>query len=46
VRDKNNVDFPDWICLDLKYIDRSSLAIDLKILAMTIPAMLVSRGAY
>jgi lipopolysaccharide/colanic/teichoic acid biosynthesis glycosyltransferase len=45
VRDKNNVDFPDWICLDLKYIDRWSLAIDLKILAMTIPAVLVGPGA-
>jgi len=38
--------FVERIRLDLEYIDRWSLALDLKILAMTIPAVLVGRGAY
>jgi exopolysaccharide biosynthesis polyprenyl glycosylphosphotransferase len=38
--------FLERIRLDLEYIDRWSLALDLKILAMTIPAVLVGRGAY
>jgi len=32
--------------MDLEYIDGWSLALDFKILAMTIPAVLVGRGAY
>jgi exopolysaccharide biosynthesis polyprenyl glycosylphosphotransferase len=38
--------FLERIRLDLEYIDRWSLALDFKILAMTIPAVLVGRGAY
>jgi len=38
--------FLERIRLDLEYIDRWSLALDLKILAMTIPAVLIGRGAY
>lgn len=43
---RSNLDFRDWIRMDLEYIDRWSLALDLKILAMTIPAVLLGRGAY
>jgi lipopolysaccharide/colanic/teichoic acid biosynthesis glycosyltransferase len=38
--------FLERIRLDLEYIDRWSLALDFKILAMTIPAVLIGRGAY
>jgi len=38
--------FAERIRLDLQYIDRWSLALDLKILALTIPAVLSGRGAY
>jgi len=38
--------FLERIALDLESIDRWSLALDFKILAMTIPAVLVGRGAY
>ena len=38
-------DFSDWIRLDLDYIDRWSLGLDLKILLRTIPAVLFGFGA-
>ncbi|MGD2063306.1 MAG: sugar transferase [Nitrospirota bacterium] len=38
--------FLERIRMDLEYIDRWSLALDFKILAMTIPAVLIGRGAY
>ena len=37
--------FDDWVKLDLKYIDNWSLFLDLKILIMTIPAVLLNKGA-
>ena len=39
-------DFDEWAKLDLEYIDNWSLALDLKILLRTIPAVLASRGAH
>ncbi|MBV9008184.1 MAG: sugar transferase [Verrucomicrobia bacterium] len=38
-------DFRDWVRLDLDYIDRWSLGLDLKILVRTIPAVLSGLGA-
>src|SRR3954468_9198464 len=38
-------DFKDWVKLDLDYIDRWSLTLDLKILLRTIPAVLMGMGA-
>jgi exopolysaccharide biosynthesis polyprenyl glycosylphosphotransferase len=40
------VSFSEWMKLDLEYVDRWSLALDLKILLRTIPAVLGARGAY
>jgi exopolysaccharide biosynthesis polyprenyl glycosylphosphotransferase len=42
---RSNVGFREWISLDLKYIDGWSLALDLVILARTIPAVLRGTGA-
>lgn len=39
-------DFHDWVALDLEYIRRWSLLLDLKILLRTIPAVIRGRGAY
>ena len=39
-------DFDDWASLDLQYINNWNLALDLKILLQTIPAVLRGRGAY
>jgi lipopolysaccharide/colanic/teichoic acid biosynthesis glycosyltransferase len=37
-------DFDDWVRLDLQYIQEWSLALDLKILLKTIPAVVLGRG--
>ena len=43
---RNNVkDFRDWVRLDLEYIDNWSLWLDFKILARTIPVVIVGTGA-
>lgn len=42
---RNNLDFDRWMELDTTYIRNWSLALDLKILLKTIPAVLLSRGA-
>ena len=46
VNGRNNVDFDQWMKLDMEYIDNWSLALDLRILARTVPAVLFSRGAH
>jgi exopolysaccharide biosynthesis polyprenyl glycosylphosphotransferase len=47
VRGRNRVtDFAEWMKLDLEYVDRWSLGLDLKILLQTIPAVLGGKGAY
>jgi lipopolysaccharide/colanic/teichoic acid biosynthesis glycosyltransferase len=38
-------DFKEWVRLDLQYIDNWSLLLDLKILALTLPAVLSGAGA-
>jgi len=40
---RREADFDRWVKLDLEYIDRWSLWLDLKIMARTIPAMLQGR---
>jgi exopolysaccharide biosynthesis polyprenyl glycosylphosphotransferase len=45
VSGRSNVSFDRWIALDLHYIDHWSLLLDMKILAMTFPAVLKGRGA-
>jgi exopolysaccharide biosynthesis polyprenyl glycosylphosphotransferase len=42
---RNNIDFHDWIKLDLKYIDNWSIWLDIKILIQTIPVVLRGVGA-
>ncbi len=42
---RNAIDFDEWMKLDLEYIDRWSLKLDLKILLLTVPAVLLARGA-
>jgi exopolysaccharide biosynthesis polyprenyl glycosylphosphotransferase len=47
VQGRNRVtSFADWMQMDLEYVDRWSLGLDLKILLRTIPAVLAGRGAY
>jgi len=42
---RSDTSFDEWIRLDLEYIDRWSLSLDLRILIMTLPAVLKGRGA-
>ena len=39
-------EFDAWIRSDMEYIDNWSLALDLKILAKTVPAVLSRQNAY
>ena len=40
-----NVDFAQWMALDLEYIDSWSLWLDIKILFKTVPVVLLHKGA-
>ncbi|MCD6160829.1 MAG: sugar transferase [candidate division Zixibacteria bacterium] len=42
---RNNVNFDNWMKLDLEYIDNRSIWLDTKILARTIPAVFNGKGA-
>jgi lipopolysaccharide/colanic/teichoic acid biosynthesis glycosyltransferase len=42
---RSDVGFDDWIKLDLEYIDRWSLALDCRILILTLPAVVRGAGA-
>ena len=42
---RNEINFHDWMKLDLTYIDNWSLLLDLKILLKTVPVVLLGRGA-
>ena len=47
IRGRNRVtSFEEWMKMDLEYVDRWSLGLDLKILLLTIPAVLGGKGAY
>ena len=46
VSGRSDVPFARQLKMDLEYIERRSLALDLKLLALTVPAVLSGRGAY
>ena len=45
VSGRNDLSFKEWMALDLDYVDRWSLGLDLAILLRTLPAILSGRGA-
>ncbi len=45
VSGRNQVDFDEWMQLDLQYIDSWSLWLDIKILLKTVPTVLFHKGA-
>jgi lipopolysaccharide/colanic/teichoic acid biosynthesis glycosyltransferase len=45
VKGRSRVSFDDWIRMDIEYIRNQSFWLDLKILVLTIPAVLSGRGA-
>lgn len=46
IRGRSDLPFDEWMRLDIEYVERHSLWLDLKILALTVPAVLSARGAY
>jgi lipopolysaccharide/colanic/teichoic acid biosynthesis glycosyltransferase len=46
VSGRDAVDFETWMKLDMQYIDEWSLALDWKILLLTIPHVLSGKGAH
>lgn len=45
VQGRSSIGFDQWMRLDMQYVDEWSLWLDLKILAMTVPAVLRGSGA-
>ena len=45
VSGRSNLSFEEWMRMDLEYIDSWSNALDLKLLVMTLPAVVSGRGA-
>ena len=45
INGRNSIPFEEWMKLDMQYIDKWSLWLDLKILARTVPAVLRGTGA-
>lgn len=45
VSGRNNIDFEEWIELDLKYIKERNIFVDIKLIIMTIPALLGDKNA-
>ncbi len=45
VSGRNNINFDEWMKMDLEYIDNWSIWLDLKILLKTIPIVLSGKGA-
>jgi exopolysaccharide biosynthesis polyprenyl glycosylphosphotransferase len=46
VEGRNTIGFARWMELDLEYVDHWSLREDVRLLLLTIPAVLTGRGAY
>jgi lipopolysaccharide/colanic/teichoic acid biosynthesis glycosyltransferase len=46
IRGRSDLSFEEWMRLDIEYVDRLSFGLDLKILVLTVPAVLSARGAY
>lgn len=45
VSGRSNIAFSEWMKLDLEYIDKWSLFLDIKLILWTVPAVLMGRGA-
>jgi exopolysaccharide biosynthesis polyprenyl glycosylphosphotransferase len=46
VNGRSDVSFDDWVEMDLQYIDKWSLGLDIRILLRTVPTVLKGSGAY
>jgi lipopolysaccharide/colanic/teichoic acid biosynthesis glycosyltransferase len=46
VEGRGDIPFPEQVQLDVRYIESQSFLLDLKLLVMTVPAVLMGKGAY
>lgn len=46
VSGRSRLGFDEWMRLDMEYVERRGLALDMKILLRTVPAVLAGEGAY
>ena len=46
VRGRSSVSFADWVRMDVEYIENQSIGADLKLILMTVPAMVLRKGAH
>jgi lipopolysaccharide/colanic/teichoic acid biosynthesis glycosyltransferase len=46
VSGRGDIPFPQQVAMDIEYIEKQGLWFDLKLMAMTIPAVLKGKGAY
>ncbi len=46
VSGRSNIPFEQWVEMDIEYVRNRSLLLDLKLLLLTIPAVITARGAY
>jgi lipopolysaccharide/colanic/teichoic acid biosynthesis glycosyltransferase len=46
VSGRSQISFHEWMRMDMQYVQRSCLKLDLWLLARTVPAVLFGRGAY
>jgi len=45
VQGRNQIGFDEWMYLDMQYVDQSSLATDMRLVAKTIPVVVTGQGA-
>jgi len=46
VQGRSEIPFPRQVELDVAYIEHRNIALDLRLLAQTVPAVVTGRGAY
>ena len=46
VQGRSEIPFPRQVELDVAYIEKQNLALDIKLLAQTVPAVVIGKGAY
>jgi lipopolysaccharide/colanic/teichoic acid biosynthesis glycosyltransferase len=46
VQGRSSVSFADWVRMDVRYIENQSLGEDLRLILLTVPALVLRKGAH